>query len=73
MIEERMLADPDTPIEQAREVVYQQLLQKKMAKQQEEMSQTREIKDFSKPAIALATVLTANLTAQIEKGQKLAA
>jgi hypothetical protein len=33
MIEEAKLADPDAPIELVREIVYQQLLQKKLEKQ----------------------------------------
>lgn len=42
-----------------------------MEKKQEETNQTREIKDFSRPAIALGTVLTAQVMKEIEKGEKL--
>ena len=70
-LEEERLADPDQPIEQAKEKIYQQLMNEKMKVQQDQSNFTRTEKDFSRPAIALGTVLAAKVMKEFEKGQRI--
>lgn len=65
------MADPDQPLEQAKEKIYQQLMQEKIKDKQDQSNFTRTEKDFSRPAIALGTVLKAQVMKEFEKGQRI--
>lgn len=58
MIAEQQEMDPDTPIEQAREVVYAKLQKEKLKQVVDQTNETMSRKDFSRPGIALGTVMT---------------